>query len=234
MGYSARRQYLMAVIERYNKSSKSGKSLILDEFCAVCGYHRKHAIRLLTKPMTIRTSRRGKKVFYGEDVEKHLVQLWLAMGRICAARVKAAIPEWIKYYNAKDCDEGTRLKLLMISSSSIERIIKPYRDRRKAFSLTKKSKWWYKTRVPIHNDDIKERRPGFFQADTVAHCGESVSGKFIHTLTLTDIGTTWAENIAIWTKQQQSITCAMNKIEDRLPIPIWAFKSDSGSEFLNF
>jgi hypothetical protein len=38
---------IVALSKRYRNSSKKGKGRILDEFVAVSGYHRKHAIRLL-------------------------------------------------------------------------------------------------------------------------------------------------------------------------------------------
>jgi hypothetical protein len=44
---STRNELVTALTERYARSSKSERSVILDEFVAVSGYHRKHAIRLL-------------------------------------------------------------------------------------------------------------------------------------------------------------------------------------------
>ena len=48
MDKSERRSYLNAIRRRYRRASKAGKRVILDEFCAVCDYHRKYAIRLLS------------------------------------------------------------------------------------------------------------------------------------------------------------------------------------------
>jgi hypothetical protein len=42
-----RRAYLDAIRARYRCVGKAGKSAIPNEFCAVCGYHRKYALRLL-------------------------------------------------------------------------------------------------------------------------------------------------------------------------------------------
>jgi hypothetical protein len=47
MGIKERRIYLVAIRRRYRQASKRTKAAILDEFCAVCDYHRKYAIRLL-------------------------------------------------------------------------------------------------------------------------------------------------------------------------------------------
>lgn len=49
MGKQERRAYLQAISKRYCRSDKTNKQKILDEFCAVCGYARKYAIRLLNR-----------------------------------------------------------------------------------------------------------------------------------------------------------------------------------------
>jgi hypothetical protein len=45
---AARAELLGAIRERYRSGGWPEKSQILDEFVAVTGYHRKHAIRLLS------------------------------------------------------------------------------------------------------------------------------------------------------------------------------------------
>ena len=64
--------------------------VILDEFCvcATCGYHRKHAIRLLRrfrwfiKP---RAKKRGRApVYHQETILKPLKQIWLAANLPCS------------------------------------------------------------------------------------------------------------------------------------------------------
>jgi hypothetical protein len=50
MSPRSKKEYLEALFPRYKQAkSKEQKSEILTEFCKVCGYHRKHAIRLLAK-----------------------------------------------------------------------------------------------------------------------------------------------------------------------------------------
>jgi len=39
----SRREYLEAIRPRYHQADKFTKALILDEFCATCGYNRKYA-----------------------------------------------------------------------------------------------------------------------------------------------------------------------------------------------
>ncbi len=45
MGGKSRWDYLKAIYSRYKKVSKALRARILDEFCQVCGYNRKYAIR---------------------------------------------------------------------------------------------------------------------------------------------------------------------------------------------
>ena len=47
MGKNERQAYLKAIRSRYRNAGKKAKVTTLDEFCAVCEYHRKYAIRLL-------------------------------------------------------------------------------------------------------------------------------------------------------------------------------------------
>ena len=49
-----RRELTAAVAARYRSSTKSEKALILDEFTAITGFHRKHAIRLLFCRLQVR------------------------------------------------------------------------------------------------------------------------------------------------------------------------------------
>ena len=45
----SRKEYVQAIVERYKKVGRKEKRQILDEFCQICAYHRKHAIRKLSQ-----------------------------------------------------------------------------------------------------------------------------------------------------------------------------------------
>jgi hypothetical protein len=66
----------------------------------------------------------------------------------------------------------------------------------------------------------------------VAHCGESLVGSFVWSLTFTDIHSGWTENRAVWNKESRQIVQRLKEIEDGLPFDILGFDSDNGSEFL--
>lgn len=126
MPIKIRRVYLDAILERYSKSTKKGKSLILDEFCEVCGYSRKYAIRVLRGQINPRLNRPGPKPKYGATVAYHLRQLWVSMDQLCSKKMVEALPLWLPYY--RDCDPRTKALLLEISASMIDRLLKPHRD----------------------------------------------------------------------------------------------------------
>ena len=68
MGKHERQAYLKAIRSRYWRAGKKAKVTILDEFCAVCGYHRKYAIRLLNQRGKPKNKRRcGRKPVYASS-----------------------------------------------------------------------------------------------------------------------------------------------------------------------
>jgi hypothetical protein len=65
MSPRSKKEYRETIFLRYKRATRKEKSRILDEFCATCGYHRKHAIRILrafkrfTKPKPKKRGRRA-------------------------------------------------------------------------------------------------------------------------------------------------------------------------------
>ncbi|HVV69453.1 MAG TPA: integrase [Gammaproteobacteria bacterium] len=241
MNYKAKEEYRLLIQPRYQCANKTVKQRILDEFCAVCGYHRKYAIALLKKLVRVKKSfskAPGPKPRYQDaDFLKVLQRIWYETDLSCAKRLKAAIPLWLPKYGQHygELSEEIQHKLLTISSASIDRALKPLRDRIeiKKRSQTKpgtllKHKIPYKLDVPWNSS-----LPGFVEADTVAHCGGNTSGNHAWSLTLTDIRTTWTENRAVWNKGGYGVLMQIKDIEEHLPFSSLGFNCDSGSEFLN-
>jgi len=76
-------------------------------------------------------------------------------------------------------------------------------------------------------------RPGYLEADSVAHCGSSLAGDFIWSLTYTDIASQWTEGRAVWNKGAAGVLAATRTVETALPFVLLGFDCDNGSEFLN-
>jgi hypothetical protein len=239
MGKNERQAYLKAIRSRYWRGSKKTKAAILDEFCAVCGYHRKYAIRRLNQRAKAHETRRpGRRPYYtSPELLPALKRIWFASDQMCSKKLKAAIPLWLPFYETvyKALPSETQEQLLSISAATIDRVLKPVRlvHGRKGLSGTRPGSL-LKNQIPIRTHFWDVSQPGFMEADTVAHCGNSLAGSFIWSLTMTDIHTTWTESRATWDKGAQGVLAQIQDIEDRLPFALQGFDCDNGSEFLNY
>ena len=137
--------------------------------------------------------------------------------------------------NELDIDDIVKEKLLKISMGTVKNIL--YKEKSKSFIRIKgttKPGTLLKHQIAIRYGSWDEVDPGFFEMDTVAHCGESVAGEFIYSLDLIDIATAWSEQAAIWGKGEQATLEQFKKIEEDLPFPIIGIDPDNGSEFINW
>ena len=234
MPIEVRRHCLIAVRERYKKAPKKEKSKILDEFCKTCGYRsRKHAIRILSGKSEPRVKKPGPSTIYDRHFEFHLVKLWKAMGYMCSKKMIAALPFWLAHYRDPTYHDGIKTKLLKVSASTIDRILKKYRStQRRGISATK-ANHLIKNQIKIELFKGGVDRPGYVEADTVAHCGTSLVGDYANSLTVTDLYSCWTENRAIWKKEARSVRDKFMDIEQNLPFLITNLSTDNGYEFLN-
>jgi len=200
MSPRSKKEYTEVTHLRYKDACRSEKIKILDEFCATCGYHRKHAIRLLrgfkrfTKP---RPKKRGKPPIYRcKEIIEPLKKIWLASNLPCSKRLKAILPLWLPGYVRPygTLPQQIHNALLAISPATIDRILSETRARYGARGRsTTKPGTLLRRQIPVQVNQWDESRPGFLEADTVAHCGSSMAGMFVFTLDCVDIATGWTE-----------------------------------------
>ena len=126
-----REELRRAVAERYRGSSREAKARILDEFVALTGYHRKHAIRVLGQRARSQEAPRASRArIYDDAVKQALVVLWEASDRICGKRLKAILPllvSALERHGHLQLDAVVRAKLMTVSASTIDRLLKPVR-----------------------------------------------------------------------------------------------------------
>lgn len=230
MSLQIRKEYLESIRGRYQRGGRVHKSKILDEFVEVCGYHRKHAVRLLNRRARPRKAP-GPKRKYGLEAQGLLKEFWLLSDQMCSKRLQQAAPDWLPHIKSS---MKAREEVLAMSPATMDRILAPIRARtgRKRRSGTKPGSL-LKKHIPIRtgNEDIV--RVGYLEADTVAHCGNSLSGDFAWTLTFVDILSGWTQCRAIWNKGHQAIHQHLKAAEEESPFRWLAFDCDNGSEFLN-
>jgi len=234
----SKREYQQKMRWRYaHAHGRRYKSRLIEELVAVCGYSRKHAIKLLKRRVGPRVLKKsGPKAIYQEEVRLVLKRIWFASDQLCGKRLKAALPQWLPHYEKEYGALAVPLKekLEAISAASIDRLLAAVRAkaRPKGRGGTKPGRW-LKNQIPLATDQWDERRPGFMEADTVAHCGDSLQGDFIWSLCFTDLASGWTELRAVWNRGSHGVREAVREIEAKLPFAILGFDCDNGSEFLN-
>jgi hypothetical protein len=118
---ATRDELVEALAGRYALGNQAEKSRILDEFVAVSGYHRKHAMRLLRHGVAARRSGpRPERRLYDEAVREALIVLWEASDRICGKRLKPLLPVLLvamERHGHLDLEPGVRGRLLSMSAA---------------------------------------------------------------------------------------------------------------------
>jgi len=237
MSCESRSEYISVQKRRYQRAGKPYKTRLLDEVCEVCGYERKYATKLLNGRRKPSKNKRGRKSEYNDpNLIKALKTIWMRSGQMCGKRLQPAINHWLKHYEkhygklSSECRE----KLLKISPASIDRLLKPFKAQAKRKRNTgTKPGTLLKNQIPIRTSNEDVDRPGYLEADTVAHCGGSMSGSFIWSITYTDIKSTWTVTRAVWNKGFEGVVNQTCDVESKLPFAILGFDCDNGSEFLN-
>lgn len=235
MSTQARSEYIALLRKRYHFSSREIRRQILTELCTNLNIHRKHAIRLMNRSRFAVKMRRGRKQLYSKESFYYLSRLWHEMGQMGSKKMKAALPEWISFYQASGFNESIKAEILKMSSSTIDRNLKRYRAqaKRKRQTGTKPGNPLLKKMIPLKTFDWMVSEPGHTEMDTVAHCGYSMSGLFVWSLTITDVYTGWTSNGSMWGKYGQGVVDIVSRIEQNLPFKILSASVDNGNEFLN-
>ena len=123
---ATRKELVEAVCARYQAGSKNERIAILDEFVALTGYHRKHAIRVLGSGPQPNGFRQPRNRLYDEAVRQALIVLWEAGDRLCGKRLKALIPMLIdamQRHGHLELDGVVKAKLLQVSAATIDRAL---------------------------------------------------------------------------------------------------------------
>ncbi len=238
MSQSSKKEYLKKIYPRYEKAERKEKRRILDEFCANCGYHRKHAIRLLNGPAPGEKRprrRRPRKVTYGAQVISILKAVWEAADYPWSMRLKALLPEWLPWIRQHfRLSAEVERQLLAISARSIDYRLRPHKGklRRRLYGRTKPGTL-LKHHIPLKTDHWDVQVPGFTEIDLVSHSGNCATGEFCYSLNVTDIYTGWTETRAVLGRGQEAVRQALEEIRQALPFPLRGIDSDNGSEFIN-
>jgi hypothetical protein len=223
---------------RYCRSSRKDKTKLLDELCDLYSFNRKYLLQVFNGLTRKQYVKRGpKRRYIANDLLEPLTKIWLGTDQMCSKKLVAALVLWLPHYEKQygHLDNRVKDQLLKMSHATIDRLLRPSRLKYKRHGLTgTKPGYLLKNQIPIKTDHWDVTKPGFMEADTVAHCGNSMAGDFVWSVTLTDIFSGWTEARAIWNKGAEGLVKQVKNIEETLPFLLLGFDCDNGSEFLNW
>ena len=195
-------EWLPKFQRRYAQRNREGKSRMLGEFCEDYHYERKYAIKLLSGHLPGPTGRKrpGPERQY-TAIEPLVRQFWLSAEQPCGKRLQPILHHWLPFFERHygRLPSAQRDLLRQISPASLDRLLAPARAEylgrgrcgTKPGSLLR-------TEIPIRTSNWDLTGPGYLEADSVAHCGGTLAGDFIWSVTYTDICSGWTEGRAVW------------------------------------
>jgi len=228
-----------AMWKRYRKAPRTMKTKILDELCAMTGYHRQYAIAQLnqmedSEPPLQKTPRTRKR-YYTKDVLGVIEKIWEEAGYPWSIRLKGILQLWLPWIRRRYALSSLQeTMILRIGARTIDRyLVSKKRDLRKRLYNRTKPGTLLRHQIPIKCESWDEVAPGHLELDTVSHSGENASGTFAYTLNLTDIASTWVETRSALGKGEAAILDAFRQMKASLPFSVLSIDSDNGGEFIN-
>lgn len=240
--------------QAYHDAAKKQKGLILDTVVEITGWNRDHARQQLKRRLhqapgrasatiAVLDRRRTKPRKYSYDALCVLQYVWAIAGGICGKYLHASMLDWItSLENSGHLTDGhnryspdVRQELLSMSPATIDRYLTPARARDpiRGKTTTKPSTLLRNSITIRKAGDEIEAEPGFFEVDTVAHCGPTTAGEFIRSVNFTDVHTGWVHTHPARNNSATHILTAFNTAVTRVPYLITGIDCDNGSEFIN-
>ena len=183
------------------------------------------------------TPQHTRQRHYGPDVQHALFLAWHAANRICAKRLMPFLPtlvEALERHEYLHLTEECRRQLLSMSAATADRLLRSQRNLGQGGLSTTRAGTLLKQQIPIRTfAEWNEIRPGFLEADLVAHCGTNIEGGYLYTLTLTDIATGWTVCLPLMHRSREAVLAALKRVRTLFPFPILGIDTDNGGEFIN-
>jgi hypothetical protein len=252
LSMASRAEVTTRYAKAYVRASKKDKGRVLDEVVSVTGWSRDNARRRLVaasaRPpgagrQVAKQSRKQRSPKYSYDARKVLQRVWAASGGQCGRYLAASMQLQLdglerhgEFIDDSDrYSPAIREELLAMSSASIDRYLAPAKasDQIRGVSTTKPSPL-LRSSIKIRKaGDEVEAEPGFFEGDTVAHCGPTLKGEFSRTLNLTDVHTGWVFTRSVRNNAHTHILGALKAGVEEIPFEVTGLDFDNGTEFLN-
>lgn len=239
MDMHARTQYLHQVQADYRVAKKTERSQLLTEAVRRTGLNRKYLIRkLATHISTVKQRRRRRAVAYDEEVVQALVQVWRIFDHPCGQRLEPLLSEQVESLRALGeltCSDTVAQKLRAMGAATIDRKLRSEKVKHRLRHKRGAHDGLLAQRIPVKLSSEWDRdQPGNIQLDYVEHCGSSVLGKHLNTLSAADIASGWWEGAALMGRTKQATLEALKSIRYRLPFPLREIHPDNDTGLVNY
>ncbi|HWF70973.1 MAG TPA: DDE-type integrase/transposase/recombinase [Mycobacterium sp.] len=249
---SSRAEITTRFAKAYAKASKKDKGRVLDQVVEVAGWSRDNARRRLAAAgkqppgpgrSVAKRPRKPRAPKYSYDALKVLQKVWAASGGQCgkylAASMRLQLDGLERHgelgFGRERYSPAVREELLAMSAATIDRYLAPAKatDQVKGKSTTKPSPLLRSSVTIRKATDEIEAAPGFFEGDTVAHCGPTLKGEFARTVNLTCVHTGWTFTRSVRNNAHTHILATLKTAVEEVPFEVVGLDFDNGSEFLN-
>lgn len=251
---SARVEVTKKYAEAYARAGKKDKGQILDQVVAVTGWNRDHARQQLrrrlaqpkgraTATVAVLDRRRTKPRKYSYDAVKVLQVVWATAGGSCGKYLAEGMTGWLDAMEAEGSlvvgrdrySVEVRGELEAMSAATIDRYLAParLRDPIRGKATTRPGSLLRNSISVRKAGDEVEAEPGFFEVDTVAHCGPTLVGEFARSVNYTDMHTGWVFTRSIRNNARVHILSVFDQFIDQVPFAVTGIDCDNGSEFIN-
>lgn len=250
---AARVEVTTRYAKAYAAASKKDKGRVLDEVVSVTGWSRDNARRRLSRAASsppgsgrqvAMRPRKPRAPKFSYDARKVLARVWAASGGQCGKYLVVSMRLHLDLleragklvFGQGRYSESVRAELLGMSAASIDRYLKSAKDTdplTKGRSTTKPSPLLRNSIQVRKAGDEVEAEPGFFEGDTVAHCGPSLRGEFARTLNLTCVYTGWVFTTSVRNNAHSHILAGLKRFAATVPFEVVGVDFDNGNEFIN-
>ena len=207
MSMGSRQEVVERLRRKYQGAGPGYRRNLINELCSVGGYERKYAIKVLNGNGRDRAGGAAAVADRATDrrpSDRGDLEAW---GLPCGKRLVAMLPLWMPAYEQRHgvLPPPVRRNLHQVSAPTLDRLLAPRRLHLvKRLGGTKPGRL-LRCQFPVRCESSDIDRPGYLEADTVDHGGDTMAGDFMRSIAYTDIYSGWTEQAAIWNKSAAAV-----------------------------